>query len=57
VPAAEIATRAPLLARSFHGTLIFHQIAGAVLRLEPAPQDPESMARRIVQIYLPGEGS
>ena len=50
---AEAAMRAPLLARSFHGSLMFYNISGAVLRLEPPPEDPEAMARFIVNIHLP----
>ena len=53
VNAAEAELRAPLLARSFHGSLIFYNMTGAVLRLEPPPEDPEAMAGFIVNIYLP----
>src|SRR5262245_25116843 len=40
-------------ARSFHGTLFYHNIAGAILRLEPLPRDPKALAATIVNIYLP----
>ncbi len=42
-----------IVARSFHGTLLFYNIAGAILRLEPLPRDPKSLAAAIVDIYLP----
>ena len=42
-----------VVARSFHGSLMFYNIAGAIIRLEPIPRDPKSLAREIVNLYLP----
>jgi len=42
-----------VVARSFHGSLMFYNMAGAIVRLEPIPRDPKSLAREIVNLYLP----
>ena len=42
-----------VVARSFHGSLIFYNLAGAIVRVEPLPSDPRAMAEAIVNIYLP----
>jgi AcrR family transcriptional regulator len=40
-------------ARSFHGSLMFYNTAGAIVRMEPLPQDPKALAEAIVDLYLP----
>ncbi|TMQ54132.1 MAG: TetR/AcrR family transcriptional regulator [Candidatus Eisenbacteria bacterium] len=42
-----------VVARSFHGSLIFYNLAGAIVRVEPLPSDPRATAEAIVNIYLP----
>jgi AcrR family transcriptional regulator len=42
-----------VVARSFHGSLMYYNMAGAIVRLEPIPSDPKSLARAIVNLYLP----
>jgi AcrR family transcriptional regulator len=42
-----------VVARSFHGSLMYYNMAGAIVRLEPIPSDPKSLARSIVNLYLP----
>jgi AcrR family transcriptional regulator len=42
-----------IVARSFHGSLLFYNLAGAVVRVEPLPSDPRALAEAIVNIYLP----
>jgi len=42
-----------IVARSFHGSLIFYNLAGAIVRVEPLPSDPRATAEAIVNIYLP----
>src|SRR5437762_1514770 len=42
------------VARSFHGSLLFYNLATAIMRLEPPPSDPRALAEAIVSIYLPG---
>ena len=42
-----------VVARSFHGSLMFYNLAGAIVRIEPLPRDPRSLAAAIVNIYLP----
>jgi TetR/AcrR family transcriptional regulator len=42
-----------LVARSFHGSLLFYSMAGAVARFEPPPEDPSAVAEAIVSLYLP----
>jgi AcrR family transcriptional regulator len=42
-----------VVARSFHGSLLFYNIAGAVVRIEPLPRHPRALATAIVNIYLP----
>jgi len=42
-----------IVARSFHGSLMFYNMAGAIIRIEPLPRDPAALARAIVNIYLP----
>src|SRR5947207_855680 len=46
-----------VVARSFHGSLLFYHLAGAVVRVEPLPQDPAALAAAIVNIYLPEDES
>ena len=41
------------MARSFHGSLLFYNLAGAVARIEPLPRDPKALAEAIVSVYLP----
>jgi len=48
---------AAIAARSFHGSLIFYQITGAIVRIEPLPEDPKSRAEAIVNLYLPEEAA
>ena len=55
LPAAR--TAPAIVARSFHGSLLFINLAGAVLRTEPLPEDPRAMAESIVRLYLPEEAS
>ena len=40
-------------ARAFHGALLFYNIAGAVVRIEPLPTQPRALAEAIVSIHLP----
>ena len=42
-----------IVARSFHGSLMFYNLAGAIVRVEPLPPDPKAMAEAIVNLYLP----
>ena len=42
-----------LVARSFHGSLLFYNLAGAVIRVEPLPRNPRGLAESIVNLYLP----
>jgi len=42
-----------IVARSFHGSLMFYNMAGAIVRIEPLPRDPKALATAIVNIYLP----
>lgn len=42
-----------IVARSFHGSLMYYNMAGAIIRMEPIPQDPKAMAEAIVNLYLP----
>lgn len=42
-----------IVARSFHGSLLFYNQAVAVVRIEPMPPDPKSLAEAIVNLYLP----
>lgn len=44
---------AGIAARSFHGSLLFYNLAGAIVRIEPLPQNPKAMAEAIVDLYLP----
>ena len=46
-----------VVARSFHGSLLFYHLAGAVVRVEPVPADPAAVAAAIVNIYLPEDES
>jgi AcrR family transcriptional regulator len=46
-----------LVARSFHGSLLFYHVAGAIARVEPIPSDPAAMAAAIVNLYLPEDES
>jgi TetR/AcrR family transcriptional regulator len=39
-------------ARSFHGSLMFYNTAGAIVRMEPLPRDPEALAEAIVNLYI-----
>jgi AcrR family transcriptional regulator len=40
-------------ARSFHGSLMFYNTAGAIVRVEPLPRDPKTLAEAIVNLYIP----
>ena len=51
LPAA--AVDAAVVARSFHGSLMFYNFSGAIVRVEPLPSDPRATAEAIVNIYLP----
>ena len=42
-----------IVARSFHGSLMFYNMAGVIVRMEPVPSDPKAMAQAIVNLYLP----
>jgi len=46
-----------VLARSFHGSLLFYNVASAIVRIEPLPQDPKALAAAIVNIHLPEASS
>ena len=46
-----------VVARSFHGSLLFYHLAGAVVRVEQLPSDPAALAAAIVNIYLPEDPS
>jgi AcrR family transcriptional regulator len=50
------AARSPdpaVVARSFHGSLMYYNMAGVIVRLEPVPTDPKALAAEIVNLYLP----
>ena len=55
--ARRAARDAAIAARSFHGSLMFYQMTGAVIRIEPLPQDPKARAEAIVNLYLPEEAA
>jgi len=42
-----------VVARAFHGALLFYNLAGAIVRMEPLPEDPGARARAIVDVFLP----
>ena len=42
-----------IVARSFHGSLLFYNLAGAVIQVEPLPRDTGALAESIVNLYLP----
>jgi AcrR family transcriptional regulator len=42
-----------IAARSFHGSLLFYNVAGAIVRIEPLPKDPRALAIALVDIHLP----
>ena len=42
-----------IVARSFHGSLMYYNMAGVIVRVEPVPTDPRAMAEAIVNLYLP----
>jgi AcrR family transcriptional regulator len=42
-----------VVARSFHGSLLFYNLAGAVMRTELLPKNPKKLAEAIVNLYLP----
>ncbi len=46
-----------IVARSFHGSLLFYNVAGAIVRMEPLPANPRALAEAIVNIYLPDHAS
>jgi AcrR family transcriptional regulator len=48
---------AAIAARSFHGSLLFYQMTGAVVRIEPLPESPKIRAEAIVNLYLPEEAA
>ena len=51
--AAAAAVDPAIVARSFHGSLMFYNMAGVIVRVEPVPSDPRAMAEAIVNLYLP----
>ena len=51
IPASRVDPR--VVARSFHGSLLFYNVAGAIVRIEPLPKNPRALAESIVNIYLP----
>jgi len=51
IPAATADLR--VVARSFHGSLLFYNLAGAVIRVEPLPRNTRALAESIVNLYLP----
>lgn len=51
IPAATADQR--VVARSFHGSLLFYNLAGAVIRVEPLPRNTRALAESIVNLYLP----
>jgi AcrR family transcriptional regulator len=42
-----------VVARSFHGSLMFYNLSGAIVRIEPLPKNPKRLAEAIVDLYLP----
>jgi AcrR family transcriptional regulator len=46
-----------IAARSFHGSLLFYNLTGAIVRIEPPPPDPKERAAAIVDLYLPEAAS
>jgi AcrR family transcriptional regulator len=42
-----------VVARSFHGSLMFYNLAGAVMQAEEPPKNPKRLAEAIVNLYLP----
>jgi len=52
---AKVAVEPAVVARSFHGSLLFYNSAGAIVRLEPIPRNPKALAAEIVNLYLPGK--
>ena len=44
---------ASVVARSFHGSLLFYNLAGPIIGMEPVPEDAAGRAKAIVDIYLP----
>jgi AcrR family transcriptional regulator len=55
--ARRAAQDAAVAARSFHGSLFFYQMTGAIVRIEPLPQNPKERAEAIVNLYLPEEAA
>lgn len=55
--AKRAARDAAIAARSFHGSLFFYQMTGAVVRIEPLPENPKARAEAIVNLYLPEEAA
>jgi len=55
--AKRAAKDAAIAARSFHGSLLFYQMTGAIVRIEPLPQEPQQRAEAIVNLYLPAEAA
>jgi AcrR family transcriptional regulator len=52
--ASDVARPDPsMVARAFHGSLMYYNLAGAIVRIEPLPKDPKALAEAIVSIYLP----
>ncbi|HYJ33058.1 MAG TPA: helix-turn-helix domain-containing protein [Candidatus Binatia bacterium] len=51
------AQEAAVAARSFHGSLFFYQMTGAIVRIEPLPKNPKERAEAIVNLYLPEEAA
>lgn len=42
-----------VMARSFHGSLLYYNVTGAIVRMEPLPRRPRALAAAIVNLYLP----
>jgi AcrR family transcriptional regulator len=55
--ARRAAQDAAVAARSFHGSLFFYQMTGAIVRIEPLPKNPKERAEAIVNLYLPEEAA
>jgi AcrR family transcriptional regulator len=51
LPGAAVDAR--IVARSFHGSLLFYMLAVAVSRIESLPAEPRALAESVVNIYLP----
>ncbi len=43
-----------VVARSFHGSLMYYNLSGAIMRFESLPSDSSGLAEAIVSVYLSG---